>query len=646
MLKTLRDQFKHLKWILWFVVFLFVFFIFVDWGTGRARSRGLAGLAARVGSVSISEAQFLNEMRNTEQRYRSMYKDQYEKIRDQLDLGTITIQNLVDRYLMLDMARRMGLEVTDKELLDKIMSFQAFRRSDGSFVGEDLYNRILRANQTTPEQFEESLRQELTLAKLQQTLAAGIVIPTSEVEREYKKRNEVASFEVLFVPAANAPADITVTDAEVKAFYDSHQARFTHPAQRQLHYLLVDDAKLRRLMTVPEKQIEDYYAAHKQEFTSPEEVEVRHILIRPKTQDDAGWQDALKRVREVYAKAIAPKADFAALARQYSEDPGSKSSGGDLGWVPRGRMVKEFEDAAFAMQPGEVSGPVKSQFGYHILKLEGRRPGGVKPLAEVHDEIKAKLVEGLADAEGNRRATALREKIDAAKLTTDEQWRALADDVVTSNVTPFFGQDELIPGIGRDPELLGEVAAAKEGFIGGPRRSARGWIVYRVAKVRPAGVTPFAEARDEARDALRREKALEALRQALEAKRTVLAGGPLAPQASALHGTVQTVTDHRRETTIPSVGVSRAFDDVIFSTPVNALTPVVKVGDRGVAVARITSKKAFDPQAFAKEEPALRESMVQDEMNRVLSTMLAEAKRANPVVINSEIVDRFKPKSG
>ncbi len=646
MLKTLRDQFKHLKWILWFVVFLFVFFIFVDWGTGRASSRGLAGLAARVGSLSISEAQFLNEMRGTEQRYRAMYKDQFEKIRDQLDLATITIQNLVDRYLLLEMAHKMGLEVTDKELRDKIMSYPAFHRSDGSFVGEDLYERILRANQTTAEQFEESLRQDLVLEKLQKMLAAGVVIPATEVEQEYRKRNEIASFEVLLVPAANAPADITVTDPEVKAYYDSHQAHFSHPAQRQLHYLLVDDAKLRRLMTVPENQIQDYYAAHQQDFTSPEEVHARHILIRPKTQDDAGWQDAQKRAREVHAKAIAPGADFAALAKQYSEDPGSQTSGGDLGWFPRGRMVKEFEDAAFAMKPGEVSPPVKSQFGYHILKLEGRRPGGVKPLAEVHDEIKGKLVEGLADAEGNRRATALREKIDAAKLTTDDQWRALGDDTVTSNVAPFFGQDELIPGIGRDPELLAEVSAAKEGFIGGPRRSARGWIVYRVTKVRAAGVTPFSEAKDEARDALKREKALEALRQALEAKRTLLAGGPLALQAAALHGSAQTVTDHRRETSIPSIGVSSALDEAVFATAVNGLTPAVKIGDRGVAVARVTAKKAFDPQAFAKEEPALRQSMAQEEMNRMLSVMLAEAKRANPVVINPEVVDRFKPKRG
>ncbi len=646
MLKTLRDQFKHLKWILWFVVFLFVFFIFVDWGTGRASRSGLAGLAARVGNISISEGEFLKEMRNTEQRYRSMYGDKYDAIRDQLDLASMTIQSMVDRYLLLGVAHRMGLEVSDKELLDKIMSFPTFKRSDGSFVGEDLYGRILRANQTTPEEFEDSLRQELLLEKLQQTLAAGILIPDSAVEREYRRRNETASFEVVFVPATRGPAGVTVTDSEAKAYFDAHQDRFSHPKQWQLRYLLVDDTKLSRTLTVTDAQISEYYASHQQEFQQGEQVHVRHILIRPKTQDEAGWKEALARANEVHAKAVAPGADFAALAKQYSDDPGSKENGGDLGWFTRGRMVKEFEDAAFALKQGEISAPVRSQFGYHILKLEGTRPAGVKSLAEASEQIRQRLLEATADGEGNRRATALREKIDAGKLTTDEQWHSLANDIVTSNVTPFFGQDEPIAGIGRDPELTAEVTAAKEGFVGGPRRSSRGWFVYRVAKIRPAGVTPFAEAKEEARQDVLREKGLEALGKEVQAKRAALASGPLGEQAAALGGAAQAVSDHHRGDSTPQVGISEVLDDAVFATPVNALTPVVTVGDRGVAIARITAKKAFDPAEFAKAKAALEASMAKDELNQVLTSLLAEAKRAKPVIVNPEVIDRFKPKRG
>ncbi len=647
MLKTLRDQFVHLKWILWFVVFLFVFFIFIDWGTGRAgrAGGGLAGLAARIGNVSISETDFTKEVRSTEQRYKQMYGEQFDKIRDQIDLGTITIQSLVNRYLLLDQARKMGIEVSDKEVLDKIMSYPAFKRSDGTFVGDDLYARILRANQSSPEEFEQGLRQELLMQKLEDTLGAGIVIPASDVEQEYRRRNETVSFDVLYVPVERALAGVTVTDAEAKAYYDANQARFTHPVQRQLHYLLVDDTRLRHTLSAPDAQVTEYYNTHQQEFAVPEEAHARHILIRPKTQDDAGWSAALALANEVRSKATA--ANFAALAKQYSDDAAGKSNGGDLGWFARGRMVKEFEEAAFTLKPGEISQPVKSQFGYHIILVEDRHPATTKPLAEARSSIKDKLVEGLADSEGNRRATALREKIDAAKLTTDDAWRALADDVVTSNVTPFFGaQDETIPGLGRDPELLTEASSAKEGFVGGPRRSSRGWIVYRVTKVRPAGTTPFAEAKDEAADGAKRAKALETLRRELDAKRATLESQPLAAQAAALGGVAQTVSQHRRGTTIPGVGASPRLDDAVFAAAVNSLTPAVPIAERGVAVAKVTAKKAFDAEAFAREKAALRDSMVKEELDQLITSMVAEAKRENPVTINPGVVDRFKPKRG
>jgi len=645
MLKTLRDQFVHLKWILWFVVFLFVFFIFVDWGTGRGRTRGLAGLAARIGNVSISEAQFMKEMRSTEQRYRQMYGDQFESVRDKVDLASITIQNMVDRYLLLAEAQKLGVEVTDKELLDQIMTYPAFKRGDGSFVGDDLYARILRANQTSPEEFEEGLREDLATRKLQRTLETGIVIPDSDVEKEYRRRNESASFELLFVPVDRALAGVTATEADAKAYYDANQPHFTHPAQRQLRYLLVDDVKLRRTLSVPEAQIANYYSTHQQEFASPEQVRARHILIRPKNEDQAGWSAALAKARDVRAKSTG--GDFAALAKQFSEDPGSKDTGGELGWFPRGRMVKEFENAAFGLKPGEVSEPVKSQYGYHIIQLEERRAPSIRPLAEAREMIKEKILEGLADAEGNRRATALKDKIDAAKLTTDDQWHTLADDVVTSNVTPFFGaQDEMIAGLGRDPELLAEAKTAKEGFVGGPRRSSRGWVVYRVAKIRPAGILPYAEAKDEAIDLAKRAKALESLRSELDGKRPTLAGGALAGQAAGLGGTAQTVADHRRGTAIQGVGMAPRLEDAVFATAANGLTPAVVIGDRGVAVARVTGKKAFDPAAYAKEKAALRDSMVREEMQQLISSMITEAKRENPITINPEVVDRFKPKRG
>jgi peptidyl-prolyl cis-trans isomerase D len=646
MLKVMRNQFKNLKWILWFVVFVFVLLIFVDWGMGRGSSRGsMDGVAAKIGKATITEAQFVKEMRNTEQRFRSMYGEQFDRLRDQLDIPTITMQSLIDRQLLLAQAATLGLEVSDKELLEEITSYPAFQRSDGQFVGDELYARILRSNQMSPEEFEEALRRDLVVGKLQQAMAAGIVISDAEVEREYQRRNDTASADLLFVGLDRGLERAVVTDDEARAYFDAHQDRFTHPDQWKLHYLLVDAFRLRRTVTVADAQVEEYYKSHLNEFAKDEQVRARHILIKPKSLDDAGWREAQTRVRELAVRAQLPNADFPALARELSDDEGTKSSGGDLGWFGKGRMVKEFEDAVFSLQDGQVSGPVKSQFGYHVIKLEGRQPSGARPLEEVRSQVRDKLAEGLADAEGSRRATALKEKIDGGKLSSEEQWRALADDVVTSNVTPWFGKGEPIPGLGRDPELLSEATAAKEGFVGGPRRSGRGWVVYRVAQVRPEGTAPFEEAKDEAREAAKRGKALEVVRAELEAKRGSLLVADLEAQAPALGGTFQRLTDHRRGAAMPAVGISDQLEDAIFATPVQSLTPLVVIGERGVALARVTAKKAADTATLASEKATLRQAMVQDQLEKLLASVLSEAKRENPVTINNQVVDRFKRQS-
>jgi len=643
MLKMMRENLKHLKWVLWFVVFVFVLLIFVEWGAGRLRGGGMQGVAARVAGIEISEMEFLREVRETDERLRSLYGQQYETIRQSVDLGQIALANLVNNKLLLREAAKLKLEVSDQELADRILSFSVFRTQDGSFVGPEVYARILAANRTTPEEFEARLREEMLLEKLGKVLREGIVIPDAEVEREYRKRNESATFDLVFVTAERYFPTTHATEAEAKAYYDSHPSQFTHGEQVKLRYLLVDPTRLRQTLPVDEARIAEYYQTHQEEFASPEEVKARHILVRPEGQGEDAWEKARARAEAILAKAKAPGADFAALAREYSEDPGSKESGGDLGWFSRGRMVKEFEEAVFAAKPGVVTEPVRSQFGYHIILVEGKRPARTKSLDEVRELIRFKLTENLADAEASKRATALKEKIVAEKLVKAEQWQALADNVVSSNLTPFFSLEEgIVPGLGRDPAFLEELKKAKEGFVGGPRRTPRGWVVYRVEKTRKAGQTPFEEAKEEATEGARRLKALERVRAELAGRR----GEPLASIAASYGVQLVPVSDFHRGTSVVGVGVSTALEEAVFATPVGDVSQPVVVGERGVALVAVKEKKVASPQEVAAGKEALRRSLVEDQLQKLLDTLLAEAKRNQPMTVNQELLAKFKPQQG
>lgn len=647
MLKLMRDNLKNLKWVLWFVVFVFVLLVFTEWGSGRGSGpRGMAGLAAKVGEVRITEADFLRELRSTEQRYRDMFGDQWESFREQMDLAAMTLQNMVDRELLILEGRRMGLRVTDKEVLERIFSIPAFQREDGSFVGEELYARILRSNQLSPLEFEAAIRQEMLLERLQQALQAGIMIPEAEVEREYRRRFETASFEMAFLGMEHALDRVVATEEDARAFYQAHTDRFTNPDQRQLRFLLVDNTRLRQQLVVDEAKISEYYQANLAEFASGEQARARHILIRPLVEDESAWRDAEAKAREIFAQASAPGADFAALARRLSDDPGSRDGGGDLGWFGRGRMVPEFEEAVFALQPGQVSQPVRSQFGYHVIRVEDRRPGTTRPLEEVRENIRMRLSQGLEETEGSRRAQALRERIASTKPSTDEQWRALGDDVVSSNVTPFFAAGDVVPGLGREPELVAEVLAAREGFIGGPRRTTRGWVVYQVTRVRKAGTTPFEEVKDEAMEGARRLKAVELLGREVADRLPSLSAANWRREMEAMGAMVQQVDEHRRGTAIPGVGLSQAVEDALFSAEANSFTPAVLVGERGVAVARVTARTTMDREGFAAEKDSIKQSLAQEELQRLMASTLGEAKRRTPPEVNPDVVERFRPRQG
>lgn len=647
MLKLMRDNLKNLKWVLWLVVFVFVLLVFTEWGAGRGSGpRGMAGLAARVGDVTITEAEFIRELRGNEQRYREMFGEQWETFREQMDLPAMTLQNLIDRELLIAEARRMGLRVSDKEVLESIFAIPAFQREDGSFVGEEIYNRILRANQLSPQDFEAGLRREMLIQKLQQAIETGILIPDSEVEREYRRRNETAAFQVAFLGVERGIGEVSAGEDEARAFYQAHSERFTHPEQRQIRFLVVESARLRRELTVPEEQIVEYFQANQSEFVTNEQVRARHILIRPLLEDEAAWRDAERKARDVYAQATAPGADFAALARRLSDDPGSRDGGGDLGWFERGRMVPEFEAAVFALTPGAISQPVRSQFGYHVIRLEDRRPGAARPLAEVRETIRMRLVQGLEEAEGTRRAQALRERIAGTKPATDEEWRAFGDEVVSTNVTPFFSAGDVIPGLGRDPVLVAEAQRAKEGFIGGPHRITRGWVVYQVVRVRKAGTVPFEEVRDEATEGARRLKAVELLGTRLKERMPSLTAVTWREAMEGMGATVQEAGEYRRGTSIPGVGLSQALEQAVFATPIGSFTPVVPVGERGVAVARVTARTEVTPEELAAEKESVRQNLAQEELGRLLASILTESKRRNPPVLNPDVVERFRPRQG
>jgi peptidyl-prolyl cis-trans isomerase D len=648
-LKWLRDNLRHLKFILWGVVAVFVLLVFVDWGAGRAGGGGGSSAAVRVGDRAVSKTEFLNEMRRLDKRFSEVYGERWNEFKSQVDLAGQTASYIIDRELQLAEAHDAGIMVTRGELQDAILEIPSFRREDGEFVGTDTYKRIIRAYfQMTPDEFEQRLTEDLLIGKLNTLAEQSIWISDSEVEEEYRRQREVSDLDLIRLRYEPHLAEVEISEEDAQSAFERTADEFHRDEQRSIRYLVVETAKLRRLLPVDKEELIAYYDDHRDEFLQSEQANARHILIRF-APDATGEDEAEAEARANGVAAIARQgADFSELAALHSEDPGSKENGGDLGWFGRGRMVKEFEDAVFSAKPGEIIGPVKSQFGYHIIRVEAFRPEHQQPFEEVEEQVRSRVVEGRAAAETEARAIVLANRLETEQPETQAQWQAIADEdeAVALNQSLPFDAETSIPGASEDAGLANEAFAAAVGDIHGPVTAPRGWIVWQLEEIRPAGIPPFEDVRSEVEQTLRRERALalteEDARYLAERWRLGEDGVVLAAEIGS---TVTEARDHRRGAPVGTLGVMAALDREVFSAAEGEVLDPITAEGRGVVVVKVNRLDLVDPAELVDLLDGIRARLMADRAGQLMRSILDERRRDTVITVDTELLERFAPTS-
>ncbi len=646
-LKWLRDNLRHLKFILWGVVIVFVLLVFVDWGAGRPGGPGGGGAAMTIGNRSISEAEFMVEMRRIDQQFSRIYGEQWNQIRDQIDLAGQTTQYFVDRELQLAEARDIGITVTPDELQEAILEIPSFQDANGAFVGTETYERIVTANfRMVPSEFEARLREDLMIGKLNTLAHRSVWVSDDEAESEFRRTRETADLDVIRLNYADYLTGVSISEEDARAAFAATADDYIREEQRVIRYLVVETDKLRRSLPVEDSELEAYYQEHQEDFLQGEQANARHILIRltpdatPEKRTDA---EALAGGVAAIARS---GADFGEIAAKHSEDPGSKDNGGDLGWFGRGRMVAEFDNAVFSAKPGEIIGPVRSEFGFHIIKVEAFRPEHQQPLEEVIETVRSRVVEGRASAEAESRATALARRLQSERPDTVEAWEVIAaeDDAVAVNVSLPFSLGETIPGASEDGTLANEVFVGEVGDIVGPIPARRGYIVWQLAEIRPAGVPPFEDVRVAVEQALRQERALElAMVEGRELAEQWRQGSDGAELAEGAGSTLTDVPGHRRGAVIAGVGAVAAVDAGVFRAAAGEILDPVNAGDDGVFVVRVRELQLVETFELEGQLEGVRARLTAERANMFLRSILNERRRDTQVTIDNDIMQRFSP---
>jgi peptidyl-prolyl cis-trans isomerase D len=541
MLQSLRDKMHGWPAIIVVVIAIFAMSFF---GIEGYFSSHIETFVAKVGKNEIDQQQFQDAMNRVRQQQRAQMGDQFDPtLFDKPEFKQRILDELISQRLVLQANEDLGMRVSDQSLRDAIAAIPAFQ-VDGKF-DPGMYRAALASAGQTPDAFQDSVRTSLQSSLLPDAISGSTIITNADIDRYLDIKLQRRDIRYFVVPRP-APADSQVTDAQVQDYYKAHQADFMNPEQVSLKYIEVNAADLKSDTQPSEDELKKRYQDEIQRFGMPEEREVSHILINvPKNATPAQQKAALDKANKIAAEAT-PE-NFAKLAQQDSEDLGSKLQGGDLGWLQKGVTNAAFDTAMFALQKGQISKPVLSDEGYHIIWLRDVHSGQAKPYAEVHDQ----LLKEATTADHDRMYSDVAGKMTDLTSQNPGSLEPAAQALkLQIKEVPLFGRDGG-QGIAANPKVI--AAAFSTDVLASGNNSSlidlakTDSIVVRVDKHVPASPRAVAEVHDAIVKKILDQRIADAAHQKADVLVDRLSKGEdMATVAKAEHADLQTVSQIQR----------------------------------------------------------------------------------------------------
>ena len=634
MLDRMRRHRDWLKWSLGLVCVAFVLFYIPDFLRGTGADAGAGDTIAKVEGREITAGDFRRTYQAQLQAYRSAYgASMSDQLLKQLGVEQQILQQMVDERAALAEADRLGIQASDEEVRQRIFATPAFQEN-GAFIGEARYQQLLRMQRPPmlPSDFEDNVRHQIIVEKLRGSLTDWMSVADKELEQEYRRRNDKVKLAVVSFMADSFRSQVSASDAEVASYFDGHKTEFKIPEKRKIRYLLIDVDALRAKVVIPSADVEKAYNNGIEQYTTPEQVRASHILLKTEGKDDA----AVKAKAEELLKQARAGADFADLARKNSDDDASAKNGGDLDYFGRGRMVPEFDTAVFAMTPGQISDLVKTQYGYHIIKLVDKKNATTRALAEVRQQITDQLAYERAQAQAADLAQTLEKQI-SKPADLDKAAKAQGLAVQESG---FFARDEPILGLGPSPEAANKAFEMKTGDVAGPLRASRGFVFETLLNTQAPYVPKVDEVKERVRDEVIKQKAREASKAKAAEIAAKLKTAPDFEKAAKAAGLEAKTTDLiAKDAPIPDLGAAPAVEDAAFKLAVGAVSDPIPT-DNGTAVIKVLEKKEVTAEEWMSSKEKFREELLADRRNRFFSAYMVKAKQKMKIDVNREALQR------
>jgi len=614
-----------LNTILVFVAITMVIFLIPGIFEGLSSTAG-KGVYARVAGHDVTSA-------DVERATQQMARQQRIPAEYASFIRPQAANQLITKYALIAEARRIGLHASDDEVRNFLHEgqFGQMLFPNGNFVGEQNYeNFVSEQFHLSVADFENLVKEQLLIQKLIGMIEGPVTVPESQVKDEYIKQNRKVKFAYAVLTHDQVVKEVKVTDTELKAYYDKHKQEYVNsiPEKRKARYIAINTSAIPGV-TVTDDDIRQYYNQHSDQYKVPERVHVRHILVKtpppgPDGKVDQKAVDAARAKAEGLLNQIKNGASFEELAKKNSDDPGSAAKGGELPPFQKGAMVPEFEQAAFALQnKGQLSGLVKSTYGFHIIQLIDKQPAHTKSL----DEVKADIVPILKQQKESKAADELARTLES-EAKTEGLDKAAAAHNLKVQTSDWFSNTDSLPGIGQAPDFMQVAFSTKP--KSGPvlAHTPDGYAILEVLDDQPAKTPTFEEAKQKVETAFRNEQA-----QALLTRKTE----ELSERAKALHDLKKAAAEEgaqyktsdfvTHQGQVPELGSMSGPASVAFTLQKDQISGPIMAENNG-AVLQVVDQQEPSAEEFAKSKDAARERTLEQkkgEAFQLFATNLVES---------------------
>jgi len=630
MLRIMRKQAGSwlIKILLGAIVIVFVF-----WGVGSFRSeRG--GRVALVNGDQITLDEYREAYNNLIERLRGRFGSNLdEDMLKQLQVKKQALNQLINNKLLVQESKRLKFRVSEKELADAISNITAFQRA-GMFDSR-LYANILDRLRMTPEAFEEAQKNAMMIDKLRTLITSSAKISDQEALEWYNWVNASVNIDYVFFDPSRYK-DIHPSDEEIKAFFENHKEKYRTDAMVKVRYLNFNPDAFRSKVTLSNEEVREYYDENLETFKIPKTVEARHILLKVNRDADPETVKKTKDRAFDILKLAKEGKDFAKLAKQYSEGP-TRDKGGYLGKFKQEAMVKPFADMAFSLKAGEISEPVRTRFGWHLIKVEKVNEASITSFDDAKKNIRKNLTDDMAKNLAYDDADTVSDDV----FEGEDLINAAKERNMKILTTEFFSSKGPIKGI-NDPSKFASVAFNLTDMeISNVQEFKNGYYILQlVDKIQPK-IPAFDKVKEKVKLELTKEKQDE---KAKEDSETLLAalksGKTMNTESKKFNLTPKTTGFFKRNGSIPEIGFERDIAEVAFQlTDKKQFSENVLKGSKGYYVIQFKDRKILELENFSKEKEDIKNRLLAQKKSSIFDALLAQIKGKSDITIKEGVLE-------